>query len=167
MGKFLRSLYVGRITEYLWLLVSKWPCILSDMSWANGFMQCNASYVMLIGKGSRRAMSSPPSSPPSSTVSSPSEHHNTAPILRLKDLLRETLRITIADGRIFLGTFVGTDSLLNVLLINTEEFRLGPEENRNGRYVGQVLIPWKLVVEAEALGRRQQDQTDEVAGLYL
>jgi len=110
-------------------------------------------------------MSSPSS--PSSTVSSPSAHHNTASILRLKGLLRETLRITVADGRIFLGTFVGTDSLLNILLINTEEFRLGPDENRNGRYVGQVLIPWKLVVKAEASGQREPEQVDDLAGLYF
>jgi len=38
------------------------------------------------------------------------------------------------------------------LLINTEEFRLGPEGTQIGRYVGQVLIPWKLVVKAEHLG---------------
>jgi small nuclear ribonucleoprotein (snRNP)-like protein len=112
-------------------------------------------------------MSSPtPSSPQSSTVSSPSTHRITAPVLRLKCLLRETLRITITDERIFLGTFVGTDSLLNILLINTEEFRLGPEESRNGRYIGQVLIPWKLVVKAEASGRQDPDEVD-LKGLYF
>jgi small nuclear ribonucleoprotein (snRNP)-like protein len=81
--------------------------------------------------------------------------------------LRETLRITITDGRIFLGTFVGTDSLLNILLINTEEFRLDLEENRNGRYVGQVLIPWKLVVRAEALGQQEPDEVDDLKRLYF
>ena len=117
---------------------------------------------------SHTTMSSPtPSSSPSSTVSSPSAHRNTPSILRLKSLLRETLRITVTDGRIFLGTFVGTDSLLNVLLINTEEFRLAPEENWNGRFVGQVLIPWKLVVKVEALGQQEPEEVDDLSGLYF
>ncbi|KIM81696.1 hypothetical protein PILCRDRAFT_821042 [Piloderma croceum F 1598] len=113
-------------------------------------------------------MSSPTSSsPPSSAVSSPSAHRNTPSTIRLKALLRETLRITVVDGRIFLGTFVGTDSLLNVLLINTEEFRLGPEENWNGRFVGQVLIPWKLVVKVEALGQQDPEEPDDLSSLYF
>lgn len=68
----------------------------------------------------------------------------------LQALLNETLRITIKDGRIFLGSFVGTDRELNILLLNTDEFRLGPDENPDGRYVGQVMIPWKLVSRVEA-----------------
>ncbi|KAJ6560995.1 hypothetical protein B0H10DRAFT_1644841, partial [Mycena sp. CBHHK59/15] len=68
---------------------------------------------------------------------------------RLKGLLCETLRVTVADGRIFIGSFAGTDQPLNILLLNTDEFRLGPGENPDGRYVGQVLIPWRLVVKAE------------------
>ncbi|KAJ7714582.1 hypothetical protein DFH07DRAFT_863302 [Mycena maculata] len=67
----------------------------------------------------------------------------------LKGLLCETLRVTVTDGRIFVGSFAGTDQPLNILLLNTDEFRLGPDENPDGRYVGQVLIPWKLVVQAE------------------
>ncbi|THH17197.1 hypothetical protein EW146_g3578 [Bondarzewia mesenterica] len=67
----------------------------------------------------------------------------------LKPLLRLLLRISITDGRIFLGTFVGTDKELNVLLIHTDEFRLGPAENPDGRYVGQVMIPWSKVVRVE------------------
>jgi len=65
--------------------------------------------------------------------------------------------VTIDDGRIFMGTFVGTDKQLNVLLVNTEEFRIGPDAvdgNPNGRFVGQVMIPWRLVCKVEApLGR--------------
>lgn len=102
-------------------------------------------------------MASPtPSSPPSSTASSPDVHRETAveapSISRLKALLRENLRITISDGRIFVGTLAGTDKPLNVILINTEEFRIGPGEDRNGRYVGQIVVPWKLVVKIEAAG---------------
>ncbi|KAJ7151735.1 hypothetical protein C8R46DRAFT_1229266 [Mycena filopes] len=72
-----------------------------------------------------------------------------AAVERLKDLLCQTIRVTITDGRIFIGSFAGTDQPLNILLLNTDEFRLGPDENPDGRYIGQVLIPWKLVVKAE------------------
>ena len=68
----------------------------------------------------------------------------------VQSLLNDTLRVTVTDGRIFLGTFVGTDSELNILLLNTDEFRLGPNENPNGRFVGQVMIPWRLVRRVEA-----------------
>ena len=68
----------------------------------------------------------------------------------VQGLLNDTLRVTVTDGRIFLGTFVGTDSELNILLLNTDEFRLGPNENPNGRFVGQVMIPWRLVNKVEA-----------------
>ncbi|KAJ7259625.1 hypothetical protein C8J57DRAFT_1270784, partial [Mycena rebaudengoi] len=51
---------------------------------------------------------------------------------RLSDLLTQMLRITITDGRIFIGSFAGTDQPLNVLLLNADEFRLGPDENPTG-----------------------------------
>jgi len=73
-----------------------------------------------------------------------------ASIVALRRLLKQVLRVTVLDGRIFLGTFVGTDKPLNILLANAEEYRIGPSENPNGRYVGQVMIPWRLVVAAEA-----------------
>ncbi|GLB36670.1 putative LSM domain containing protein [Lyophyllum shimeji] len=71
-------------------------------------------------------------------------------ITRLKALLRQIVRVTVTDGRIFIGTFAGTDQPLNILLVNTEEYRLGLEENPDGRYIGQVVIPWKRVVKVEA-----------------
>lgn len=110
-------------------------------------------------------MSEPPKLP-----SSPS-------LAALHALLRSLLRITTTDHRIFLGTFVGTDKDLNILLVNTDEFRIsstnkptpgdGPEtstsaepdeepegESEGGRYVGQVMIPWKMIkrIEAETAG---------------
>ncbi|KAI0258254.1 hypothetical protein BC834DRAFT_796556, partial [Gloeopeniophorella convolvens] len=66
-------------------------------------------------------------------------------IQNLKSILRGTLRITVADNRAFVGTFIGTDKSLNLLLVNTDEFRLGPNENPAGRYVGQVMVPWRLI----------------------
>jgi small nuclear ribonucleoprotein (snRNP)-like protein len=74
---------------------------------------------------------------------------------RLKRLLRQTLRVTISDTRIFIGTFAGTDQALNIILINTEEYRVGLEERPDGRYVGQVVIPWRLVTKVE--GETRED----------
>lgn len=78
----------------------------------------------------------------------------------IKQLLQKSLRITLTDGRIFLGTFAGTDKQLNILLINTDEFRLTPPElaNPNGRFVGLVMIPRRLVVRIEAPCRDSGDR---------
>ncbi|EIM91954.1 uncharacterized protein STEHIDRAFT_45105, partial [Stereum hirsutum FP-91666 SS1] len=71
----------------------------------------------------------------------------------LQALLRSLLRITTTDHRIFLGTFVGTDKDLNILLVNTDEFRISSTtkpDPADGRYVGQVMIPWKMIKRIEA-----------------
>jgi len=70
---------------------------------------------------------------------------DTEAIQNLKSILRGTLRVAITDDRAFVGTFVGTDKSLNILLLNTEEFRLDTDENTAGRYVGQVMIPWRII----------------------
>lgn len=70
---------------------------------------------------------------------------DTEAIRNLKSILRGTLRILTNDHRTFVGTFVGTDKNLNILLVNSEEFRLGTGENDAGRYVGQVMVPWRLI----------------------
>lgn len=87
-------------------------------------------------------------------------------VQQLKNLLRETLRITISDGRIFLGTFAGTDTQLNVLLANTDEFRLAPLDsvNLDGRYVGLVMIPRRLVVRIEVHGRNASENRMRIGG---
>lgn len=111
-------------------------------------------------------MSSPIPSPPSTLdISSPNFSRGRAvpeapSISHLKSLLRETLRITTNDGRIFIGTFAGTDRPLNVILINTEEYRIGPEASRNGRYVGQIVTPWKCIVKIEAAGQADPNEED-------
>ncbi|KAF5361661.1 hypothetical protein D9758_007321 [Tetrapyrgos nigripes] len=93
------------------------------------------------------------------------------PIRALHSLLRSTLRITVTDGRIFLGAFVGTDKPMNILLTETEEFRLGPGENPNGRFVGQVMIPWKMITKIEAqesvVQTRNQLDRDVRAGYIM
>jgi N-alpha-acetyltransferase 38, NatC auxiliary subunit len=70
---------------------------------------------------------------------------DTEAIRNLKSILRGTLRVIINDNRAFVGTFVGTDKSLNILLLNTEEFRLDAGEDTAGRYVGQVMIPWRII----------------------
>ena len=70
---------------------------------------------------------------------------DTETIQNLKSILRGTIRIITDDSRAFIGTFVGTDKSLNILLLNTEEFRLDADANPAGRYVGQVMIPWRLI----------------------
>ncbi|EGO19522.1 hypothetical protein SERLADRAFT_479054 [Serpula lacrymans var. lacrymans S7.9] len=98
--------------------------------------------------------SPPPTEPPS--------------VSELRKLLKETLRIRSQDGRIFVGTFMGTDQLLNILLLNTEEYRIGTEEYPNGRFVGQVMIPWKLVISAEKAGNGEKTGNHHnEASLYM
>ncbi|THH33596.1 hypothetical protein EUX98_g570 [Antrodiella citrinella] len=77
---------------------------------------------------------------------------DTPALAQVKQLLHKSLRITIDDGRIFLGTFAGTDKQLNILLINADEFRLSPLEhaNPNGRFVGLVMVPRRMIVRVEA-----------------
>lgn len=70
-------------------------------------------------------------------------------VRKLIELLRQILRITIDDGRVYLGTFAGTDKLLNILLLNAEEYRIG-HDGIAERFVGQVLVPWRLVLNVES-----------------
>ncbi|KAI0031810.1 hypothetical protein K488DRAFT_51205 [Vararia minispora EC-137] len=83
---------------------------------------------------------------------------NSSSVELLTSLLRDTLRVLINDNRIFIGTFVGTDKAMNILLVNTDEFRLGPDENPNGRFVGQVLIPWEFVQKVEVQAVRDSGE---------
>ena len=78
-------------------------------------------------------------------------------IARLRLLIGRTLRIQISDSRLFLGTFACTDRERNVILTNTEEFRLDAlaAATSQGRYVGMVMIPWKYVTKAEVEGSVQ------------
>jgi small nuclear ribonucleoprotein (snRNP)-like protein len=105
---------------------------------------------------------SPPLMSPSPTLEHSGELPNDRPALTaLRALLRRTMRVTVYDGRVLLGTFVGTDKDLNVLLLSTQEFRPGPPSTPSmdeGRYVGQVMIPWRRVVKAEVQGRTEDDE---------
>jgi len=70
----------------------------------------------------------------------------------VRTLLRKSLRIITSDGRLFLGTFAGTDKQLNILLVNADEYRFAPIEsaNPNGRYVALVMIPRRFILKIEA-----------------
>ncbi|TFK71237.1 hypothetical protein BDN72DRAFT_838012, partial [Pluteus cervinus] len=114
---------------------------------------------------------SPPASPPKSRIGF--ELESVVPpgsaVRAITSLLRVLLRVTITDGRVFLGTFAGTDQPMNILLLNTEEYQMSfpssgstlseselellaseKEARSDGRYVGQILIPWRMVVKVEA-----------------
>jgi len=74
-------------------------------------------------------------------------------VSQIKSFLQSVLRISISDGRLFVGTFACVDKQLNIVLTNTEEFRLGPPGSPppvQGRYVTMVMIPWKFVTKVEA-----------------
>ncbi|KAG9005451.1 hypothetical protein FRB94_001536 [Tulasnella sp. JGI-2019a] len=65
----------------------------------------------------------------------------------LQSTLRLQYRITIQDGRIFIGQFACIDKQKNIVLTNADEYRMG--EGPRGRYVGLILVPWRWVVKAE------------------
>ncbi len=67
----------------------------------------------------------------------------------LRSTLNQFYRITIQDGRIFIGCFVCIDKGKNMVLANTEEFLPGAADKTKGRFVGLVMIPWRWVVKAE------------------
>ena len=81
--------------------------------------------------------------------------NNSAALDSLQSILQQVLRITTVDSRIFMGVFAGTDKPLNIILINAEEYRITQnsgqkvEVSEDGRYVGQVLLPWKMIVKVE------------------
>ena len=76
-------------------------------------------------------------------------------VTRIRDLLQRILRVFISDGRIFIGTFVCTDKARNLILTNTEEFKLG--DVQHGRYVGMIMIPWKYILRVEAETEHAED----------
>jgi len=69
----------------------------------------------------------------------------------MQSYLQKPIRISTTDGRVFLGTFAGTDKPLNLLLSNAEEYKPAKSGGGmlEGRYVGMVLVPWRLVVKVE------------------
>ena len=117
------------------------------------------------------ASSPPPLSPPLLSPSQSSELNEYGQGLAVKTvqaLLRQLLRVTTTDGRIFIGTFAGTDKPLNIILVNAEEFRVGPGQNPDGRFVGQVMLPWKVIVKVEAhIAAEPPGRDSSSDGLYM
>lgn len=126
------------------------------------------SSVLSVSKCSTRIMQQPSasSSSPPLLIAGHHEIESTQSLDIIKSFLRRSLRIKIKDGRIFIGTFAGTDQLLNVILINTEEYRVLDTDTPQGRYVGQVMIPWPWVVKAEVQGDRKPPIEDKMDGLH-
>lgn len=105
------------------------------------------------------------SSPPLSASPSSSSSSSRPALTILYTLFRRQLRISTTDGRVFLGTFVGTDKALNVLMVSTTEFRPGAPPSvpfmEGGRFVGQVMITWKRVLKVEVEGPVEGINEDE------
>lgn len=78
----------------------------------------------------------------------------------LKCLLNQTLRISASDGRTFIGNFAAVDKQKNIILTNTDEYRVGGPVQ--GRYVSMIMMPWRLVrkVEAQSLRAVYGDESD-------
>lgn len=51
---------------------------------------------------------------------------------------------------------MGTDQLLNIILVNTEEHILG---NDSSRFVGQIMLPWRLVLHVEAFDQQNPSKS--------
>lgn len=88
-----------------------------------------------------------------------------ASIAPVEALLQKTIRISISDRRIFIGTFVCMDKQRNLIVTNTEEFHLGG--SHQGRYVGMVMVPWNLVLKVEVETSDETGTDDDDFKLYI
>lgn len=103
-----------------------------------------------------------PAKAPSPAPSAPQTRRpsQTPAVALLRSYLSKLMRIVITDGRIFIGMFACIDKDRNLVLVNTEEFRVTNEPqnpNDRGRYVGMVMIPWQHVVSAEVEAEFEDD----------
>lgn len=98
------------------------------------------------------------------TIQNDSEQ-DTPSVAQLRALLGKELRITIKDGRIFIGNFACTDKALNVILTSVYEFPVGWQEDHlveNGRFVGMIMFPWRHIVKIEVhMGEPRGHNNDE------
>ncbi|KAJ3181744.1 N-alpha-acetyltransferase 38, NatC auxiliary subunit [Geranomyces variabilis] len=63
---------------------------------------------------------------------------------KLTSLLNARMRITISDGRVFVGYFMCIDRGRNTILAAADEFK-----NEERRFVGLIMIPGNHLVKAE------------------
>jgi small nuclear ribonucleoprotein (snRNP)-like protein len=73
------------------------------------------------------------------TSSKHSEHNTT-----LTYWLGRFLRVTLSDGRVFVGQYVAVDVQKNILLRNTEEI-----EPLGSRTVGMASVPLESIIKVE------------------
>lgn len=73
------------------------------------------------------------------------------PVEALTNLLDTTFKISIQDGRTFIGTFICIDPQGNIVLDRTSEF---VKDKVGGRDVGMVLIPKKYWLTIENEGNK-------------
>jgi hypothetical protein len=59
---------------------------------------------------------------------------------------------------------MGTDQLLNIILVNAEEYILG---NDSSRFVGQIMLPWRLVIHVEAFDQQDPSKGKTKNSLYI
>ncbi|QRV93937.1 LSM domain-containing protein [Ceratobasidium sp. AG-Ba] len=81
----------------------------------------------------------------------------------LQSLLARTLRISIQDGRSFVGTFACVDREKNIVLSSTEEYpRPAPDSTDGPRFIGLIMVPWRWVVQVEL-----EVNSDDLQASYL
>jgi len=95
-----------------------------------------------------------PESPAQGKTSSKTEEEipDTPAVAKVRALLGKELRITIGDGRVFIGTFACTDRDLNLVLTSVYEFPVGYQNDHlveSGRFVGMLMFPWRHIVRVE------------------
>ncbi|KAH7061741.1 hypothetical protein BKA62DRAFT_585745, partial [Auriculariales sp. MPI-PUGE-AT-0066] len=76
----------------------------------------------------------------------------TPAIRALRSHLSRLARVAIQDRRVFLGVFACIDKARNVVLLNTDEMRIGAPPGTvgaTGRFIGMVMIPWRHIVSFE------------------
>ncbi|CAG7852374.1 SubName: Full=Uncharacterized protein {ECO:0000313/EMBL:CCA68607.1} [Serendipita indica DSM 11827] len=96
-------------------------------------------------------MESRPESPPQGKREHRKQQDSPA-IAKLRALLGKELRVTIGDGRIFLGNFACTDKELNIVMTQVYEFPVGFQDDHlveNGRFVGMLMFPWRHITAIE------------------
>ncbi|KAF8608874.1 hypothetical protein BDV93DRAFT_211813 [Ceratobasidium sp. AG-I] len=71
-------------------------------------------------------------------------------VRELQSLLSKTLRVSIEDGRSFIGTFACIDREKNLVLSSTEEYPAPSLHSTDGpRFIGLIMVPWRWVVQVE------------------
>lgn len=59
--------------------------------------------------------------------------------------LGRTLRVTINDGRVFIGTFKCLDCFHNIILDNCIEFQKVAQDREENKFIGLAMLPGKSI----------------------